>query len=83
MGDIVGIIDGIKSYIDDNEFKMIVLNNRILISNYSDIEHFDFDKVIINFKDKQVIIKGNNLVISKLTNNEILVTGISNNIELR
>ena len=51
--------------------------------NYSDIGHFDANKVVVKTKLKDIIIKGNNLVVSKLLKDEILISGEFNNIEFR
>jgi len=83
MGDILNIINGIRSYIMDSEFEMIVLNNKINVVNYKDIGHFDNNKIVIKTNYKDIIIKGNDLVVSKLLCDEILITGNFNSIEFR
>ncbi len=79
----MSIINNIRSYILDEEFKITYLNNRINIVNYDSIGHFDNNKVLINYDDKRITIKGNNLVVSKLMNNEVLIEGVISNIEFR
>ncbi len=76
-------MSGIRSYIEDNDVKITVLNNKINIVNYVDIGHFDSDKILIKTKDKNIIIKGENLTVTKLMNDEILILGNFNNIEFR
>ena len=77
------IINSIRSYILEEEFKLTFLNNRINIVNYESIGHFDNNRVLINYNDGQVFIKGKSLVVSKLMNNEILIEGKIINIEFR
>lgn len=79
----MNIINGIRSYVLDNELKITILKNKIDILNYTDIGHFDDEKIIIKTNYKDIIIKGNNLVVSKLMKDEILITGDFTNIELR
>ena len=79
----IRIIQDIKSYILDEEFKLLFLNNKVNITNYTGIGHFDSNKVIIKYIKGEVLIKGNNLVVSKLMNDEILIEGNINNIEFR
>lgn len=79
----IRIINSIKSYILDEEFKLIFLNNKVNITNYISIGHFDSNKVIVRYLNGEVLIKGNNLVVSKLMNDEILIEGSINNIEFR
>lgn len=73
----------LRNYILENDFKIIYLTNKLNIVNYSDISHFDNNKIIINYKDGSVLISGKNLVVSKLVSDELLIEGSINNIEFR
>ena len=79
----MNIINGIRSYILDNDLKITIVNNKINIVNYNDIGHFDSDKVIVKVEKGQIVVKGSDLVVSKLMNSEILITGNFSNIEFR
>ena len=79
----MGIIDGIRSYILENDLKITIVNNKINIVNYKDIGQFDSNKVVVKTDNKDVIVKGSDLVVSKLMNNEILITGVFNTLEFR
>ena len=79
----MNIINGIRSYILENETKITIVRNKINITNYIDIGHFDSEKIIVKLNKKNITIKGNDLVVSKLMNDEILITGNFNNIEFR
>lgn len=79
----MSIINGIRSYITDSEFKITIVNNKINIVNYSDIGHFDSNRIVVKSETSEVIIKGVDLAISKLLNDEILITGRFSNIEFR
>lgn len=74
---------GIRSYILENEFKITILSNKINILNYEDIVSFESQKVIIKYTKGEIVIKGNNLVVSKLISDEVLITGVIKNIEFR
>lgn len=65
----------IRNYILEEEFKLIYLNNKINIVNYTDIGHFDSNKIIIRNNNKSIIIDGNNLIITKLLKDELLIEG--------
>ena len=79
--------NGLYSYILDNDFKIVVLINKINIVNFYELGHFDNNKVIIRYKiDNNIhtlIIKGKNLVVSKLKIKEVLIEGVIDNIEFR
>ena len=79
----MNVVKGIRSYIYEDELKITIVKNNINIVNYSDIGHFDSNKVVVKIESGQIIIKGNSLVVSKLMSKEILITGIFNNIEFR
>ncbi len=73
----------LRNYILENDFKIIYLSNKLDIVNYSDISHFDSNKIIINYNDGSVLINGKNLVVSKLLKDELLIEGSINKIEFR
>ena len=79
----MSIVDGIRSYILENDLKITIINNKINILNYNDIGHFDSNKIVVKADSKDIIIKGSNLVVSKLMNNEILITGEFKTLEFR
>ena len=51
--------------------------------NLYSIGHFDSNKVIIRYDKGTLVITGENLVVSKLMHDEVLVLGNIKNIELR
>lgn len=79
----MNIINGIRSYILDSDLKITIVNNKINIVNYNDIGHFDSNKIVVKVNSGEIVVKGNDLVVSKLMNSEILITGNFSNIEFR
>ena len=73
MGDIM--LKDLRTYILENEFKINILTGKVNIVNYTEIDHFDDTKVIIRYDKGIVKIKGENLTISKLLNDELLILG--------
>lgn len=78
----MNIRNKINKYLNDNEYKITVINDKVNINNY--IEILDFNTSIISVKHSKGITKinGKDLVVSKMIDNEILVTGIIKEIEL-
>ena len=72
-----------KNYILENDFKITILKDTIDILNYSDINHFDDNKIMVRHNNGLVIVKGYKLIISKLLEDELLIQGKVENIELR
>ena len=79
----MNVINGIRSYILENDLKVTIVKEKINIVNYIDIGHFDSSKIVVKTNSKDIVIKGNDLVVSKLMNSEILITGDFNSIEFR
>ena len=69
------MLKDLRTYILDNEFKINILIGKVDIVNYLEIDHFDDTKVIVRFDKGIVKIKGENLTISKLLNDELLILG--------
>lgn len=78
---------GLRSYILEDEFKITILIDKINIANYEEMGHFDNNKVIVRYiKNNTIhnlIIKGRNLIVSKLKKNEVLIEGVIDNLEFR
>ena len=77
------VLKKLQNYILDNEFRMLVLTNKIDIVNYLDIDHFDDNKIIVRYNSGSIIIKGEDLIISKLLTDEILINGKIKNIDFK
>ena len=71
----INLIRRIDNYLDDKKFSFIYKNNKLDIINYDEILDFNSSKISIRYKDIIYYIEGNNLVISRMMENEILITG--------
>ena len=71
-----------RNIISDQDFKIIIFENSLNINDYVDILLFDDDKVIIKTKNKLLKIKGSNLLMTRLENNELQMKGNIKSIEL-
>ena len=72
-----------RSYLLEEQFNMNVFKDKVEITNYTEIDHFDINKIIIKYDKGEVVINGKNLIISRLMSDSILIKGNINNIELR
>ena len=79
----MSIVKRARNYLLDEMFNMRVLKNKIDICNYESIGYLDNDLIIINYDSGEIKIKGENLVVSKLLGDEILISGDIKNIEMR
>ncbi len=75
------MINKIINYIKDDNFKIVFINNSVNIVNYDNILEIKSDVITIEKEKKIVLIKGEDLRLNKLLDNEILITGLINKIE--
>lgn len=73
----------ITNYILEQDFRINYIDNKLDIINYCNIDHFDNNIIIIQHKNGYLHIKGKHLIISKLENNELLISGQIQSIEFR
>ena len=72
----------IRNYLEE-EFHLEVYKDSLSVLNYEEIGHFDSEKIILDYKEGRIVVKGKNLVVKKLMKEEILVTGLIQGIEFR
>lgn len=69
------------NYISDNEFRINCTFNSLNIVNFDEIKDFNSEKVVVIKNDNDVIVCGDNLFISKLLKDEILINGTIKKVE--
>lgn len=72
----------LRGYIYEEDFKLIYQKKGLNIVNYKLIDHFEETKIIVRVENGNIEIKGKNLTVAKLLNDELLITGKIKNIEL-
>ena len=72
----------ISNYINDKEFRFTVYENKIHIINFNKIITLEDNYISILSINKKINIKGLNLVLIKLIDNELLIKGNISNIEV-
>ena len=65
----------LRDYIMDNEFRMTFFENRIHIVNYQELISLGTEKIKIQSPHFQVVLLGENLTLSKLLDQEIMIHG--------
>lgn len=69
------LIDKIREYIKDDEFRLTIFKNQLHIINYLEILTLSNKQVSIDTGSNLIVIHGENLILNKLLDNEILITG--------
>lgn len=72
---ILKIKDYIDKYLTDKSYSITIKDNYIHITNYLEIEDFSNTKVVIKHKKGKTKIIGNDLVVSKMIEDELLIIG--------
>ena len=76
------MLDRLSNYINDKEFRYTVYENKIHFINYKKIISIEDNLITITAHNKKIIILGNNLKLKKLLEEEMLVTGNIEKIEV-
>jgi len=69
------LMNRLNNYLSDREYKIIIKENYINIVNYDEIIDFSLNEITIKYKNKLIVVEGKNLVISKMLEQEVLITG--------
>ena len=77
------LINSFRNYILDEEFKINIYKDKVNVVNYTAIVNFTSKEVTIKYDGGIMLVTGNNLSISRLLIDEVLVTGNIEKIELR
>ncbi len=65
----------LDNYLNDRKYSMIYKEGKLDIINYTEIVSFSSTLISIRYKDNVYHIEGSELVISRMMDNEILITG--------
>lgn len=69
------MIEKIREYISDTEFRITIFYDRIYIVNYKEILSLEDERISFLTDKGRVIIKGTNLTLNKLLDKEVLISG--------
>ena len=71
----MGFIGRLSGYLTNDDYRVTILKKGIHIINYVEIVDFSSNRVIVRYKDGITTFNGNDLVISKMMDDELFVTG--------
>lgn len=70
-------------YLLDSKFKIIITDSYINVINYKELISINSNNIILKYNNGSINIKGNDLLITKLLDEELLIKGNISNIEFR
>ena len=79
----LNLLNNFRDLVLEEQFKIKYIKDKLNIVNYKGISHFDSNKIIVNYIDGSIVIGGQDLVISKLVSDELLIEGKIEKIEFR
>lgn len=73
----------LHNYLNEVEMKITYYQEQLNIENYIKINDFSNKQISIQYEKGIILVMGENLVITKMLKDEILISGDIKNIELR
>lgn len=73
----------ISNFIKDNDFEANLYSNKIHIKNYTRIISLEKNYISLLVNNKKLILKGINLKLNKILDNELLIIGEITSIEVK
>lgn len=76
------LISKLDRYLESKNYEIIIKENTVNIINFKEIIDFSTSKISLRCDNKIINIEGKNLIISKMLDDELLITGIIFNIRI-
>ena len=76
------LINKLDRYLEDKNYEIIIKENKVNIINFKEIIDFSSSKITLRCDNKIINIEGKNLIIGKMLDDELLITGSIYNIRI-
>ncbi len=76
------LISKLDRYLEDKNYEIIIKENKVNIINFQEIIDFSINKISLRCDNNIINIEGSNLIISKMLDDELLITGKIYNIRI-
>lgn len=76
------LINKLDRYLEDKNYEIIIKENKVNIINFKEIIDFSTTKITLRCDNKIINIEGKNLIINKMLDEELLITGQIYNIRI-
>lgn len=73
----------IMRYINDTDFQIVYINRELNIVNYDRVNYMENEKISLSYQEGTVVVKGEDLRVKKLLDNEMVVIGDIKNIDFK
>lgn len=75
------LFNKLDRYLVDNGYKVTISKGEVHIVNYVEIVDFSSNRVVVKYRDGITILSGSGLVVSKMMEDELLITGKLKSVE--
>ncbi len=72
----------VYEYIKDDEFRFTIFSNRVHVMNYKEILSLESERISFSSNQERVVMKGKNLTLNQLLDQELLILGDISTIEV-
>ena len=69
-------------YLVDKSYSITIKNNSVHIINYLELEDFSSTRVVVRYEEGRTVLLGQDLVVSKMLGDELLIIGKIKTIEV-
>ena len=69
------MFDRLRSYINDDSWKINISRNQVDIVNYLDIILLEEEKILVKYGEGIISVTGDRLSVNKMLDSEILISG--------
>ncbi len=76
------MINRIRQYIKDEEFRLTIFSDRLYVVNYVEMLSLSSDRISFLTDKFRIVIKGKDLTVNKLLDKEVLILGVILNVEV-
>lgn len=76
------LISKLDRYLENQNYEIIIKENKINIINFREIIDFSVNRISLRCDNNIINIEGKNLIISKMFDDEVLITGIISNVRI-
>ena len=77
------MLNRLRNYINDNNWKITVFNRTVNIVNYIDIILLEENRISVKYQNGIITVLGDNLTVNKMLDQEMLITGDIKSIEFK
>lgn len=79
----MNIKDNIVNYLFDKDYIVTMYEDYLYVFNYRYLDYFNDKTITLSLKDRKITLNGVDLLIVKMTKEEILIKGHVKNIEVK